>query len=274
MMILVRALIILLLAGAIFGGSAYFAYELYWKPQQLDREDKRMQAEAPPPTPPPDYSIAVFDKTVQSLKTSTPEEGRKALADFIAQNPASPKIGDAKRLLGDMNVTDLFTPSTAGGKVPYTVGRGDALAKVASKMKTNADLIYRVNNLETINLSIGQQLYIPQLATTIAVDRKAKTLTVLNNGAFFKEYPLVSAKGTTVGNNKVADKIALNGTTRVAFGDKNYAGADRWLMLGGGVAIRGGDAAAENHPPGFIVPTGDMEEIFLLVSRGTPVTIQ
>ena len=39
-MAIVRTLIILALVGLILGGSAFFAYELYWKPRKLDMEDK------------------------------------------------------------------------------------------------------------------------------------------------------------------------------------------------------------------------------------------
>ena len=34
-----RTLVILVLVGLILGGSAFFAYELYWKPRHLDMED-------------------------------------------------------------------------------------------------------------------------------------------------------------------------------------------------------------------------------------------
>jgi hypothetical protein len=164
-------------------------------------------------------------------------------------------------------------------------------------------MIYRSNNLDTIALSVGQPLYIPQLNTSIVIDRKAKTVTLFNDGEFLKEYPAESVKTpgmSGVTKTKVADKVALQGSTRVAFGDKRYTDSDRWVMLGQGVVIRGvppapaepppaasaaptpaeaAPQAAPEHkprvyPPGILVAPEDIEEIFLLVSRGTPVTIQ
>ena len=41
-MAIVRTLIILALVGLILGGSAFFAYELYWKPRKLDMEDRAL----------------------------------------------------------------------------------------------------------------------------------------------------------------------------------------------------------------------------------------
>ena len=53
------------------------------------------------------------------------------------------------------------------------MGKGDSLVKIASKFKSNAELIFRANNMETINLKIGQKLVIPQLDISVVVDRKA-----------------------------------------------------------------------------------------------------
>jgi hypothetical protein len=46
-MAIVRTLIILALVGLILGGSAFFAYELYWKDRKLDMEDKATSSRAP-----------------------------------------------------------------------------------------------------------------------------------------------------------------------------------------------------------------------------------
>ena len=180
--------------------------------------------------------------------------------------------------LGRINTAQVFSPSPSPDKISYTVGKGDSLVKIASKFKSNAELIFRANKMETINLKIGQKLVIPQLDISVVVDRKAGTVTLLNKGQFFKEYRTLSLKTpgvATSAKTKVADKIALRGSNRVAFGDKNYSGSERWVMLGSaGLAIRSLPEGAENPPPGIIVTQDDMEEIFLLVSRGSPVTIQ
>ena len=64
--------------------------------------------------------------------------------------------------------------------------------KIAAKFKSNAELIFRANKMETINLKIGQPLVIPQLDISVVVDRKAGTVTLLNKGQFFKEYRTLS----------------------------------------------------------------------------------
>lgn len=274
---ILRALILLGLTAIILGGSAYFAYELYWKPRQLDLEDKR-EFTSSTPSPPPDFSLPAFEKAMDLQKSGDTEGFRAALTEFIASYPDSPNLARAKSVLGEMNSEAIFSPAISADKTAYTVSSGDSLVKIASKLKANAELIYRANNLETINLKIGQQLLVPHLDTRITVDREAETLTLYNKGGFFKEYKVMSLKTPGVSRSKtvetkVTEKIALKGSNRVAFGDKNYSEAERWVMLSiPALAIRAQTEGAP-PPPGIVVSSADLDEIFLLVSRGTPVTI-
>jgi LysM repeat protein len=276
-MAIVRTLIILALVGLILGGSAFFAYELYWKPRRLDMEDKATSSQGPGGVP--DYTLPAFEKAADLQRKGEIDKARSAWVEFIANYPHSPKIGEAKRALGSINTGQVLSPVPSPEKTSYAVSKGDSLVKIASKFKSNPELIFRVNNLQTINLKIGQQLVIPQLDMSIVVDRKARAVTLFNRGQFFKEYQAVALKTPGVSTSvrtKVADKIALQGSNRVAFGDKNYSGSERWIMLSAtGLAIRGlPEGAGAAPPPGIIVAQPDIEEIFLLVSRGTPVTIQ
>ena len=148
---------------------------------------------------------------------------------------------------------------------------------------------------------------VPKLDTSLVVDREGKTVTVLNGGVFVKEYPVLSLKlpgslGKSAVETKVTDKVAMKGSVRAAFGTKDFDGSDRWLMLGvSGVVLRGAptpppapasaqaptagqpdsspaapvaDATPVPMPPGIILEPGDVEEVFVLTTRGTPVTIK
>ena len=269
-----RTLTILVLVGLILGGSAYFGYEFYWKPRKLDREDKA----AAQTTEIPDYTLPIFEKAAALEQSGDIEGARAAWGDFIRDYSNAPKVGEAKAALGRLNTRLIFSSSPSPDKMSYTVGKGDSLVKIAAKFKSNAELIFRANNMETINLKIGQKLVIPQLEISVVVDRKSGAVTLFNKDQFFKEYRTLALKTpgvATSAKTKVADKIALRGSNRVAFGDKNYSGSERWVMLGSaGLAIRSLPEGAESPPPGIILAPADMEEIFLLVSRGSPVTIQ
>lgn len=276
---IVRALIILAVAAVVFGGSAYFAYDLYWKPRELDELDRKAQAQIAQQGPilPPDPGSPAYEKALAARKKGNVDDARQQLLDFLQNFPDSTRVAEAKALLGEINSNAIFSSTPSPDKTVYTVGRGDALAKIAGKTKSSAELIFRVNNLDSINLQVGQQLFVPQLDTSILVNRKAHTLTLLNKGQFFKEYHLLSAKLPSTppgGKAKVQDKFAMQGTTRVAFGSKEYSNAERNVLLPGGLVIRGvPDGSPGPFPAGLVLSNTDIGEIFLLVSRGTPVTI-
>ncbi|CAN5640363.1 hypothetical protein BH09VER1_BH09VER1_15930 [soil metagenome] len=276
---IVRALVILAVAALVFGSSAYFAYDLYWKPRELDEQDKKVQAQIAlqGPIVPPDPGSPAYEKALAARKNGDVVGARQQLLDFLQNFPDSTRVAEAKALLGEINSNAVFSTTPSPDKTVYTVGRGDALAKIAGKTKSSAELIFRVNNLESINLQVGQKLLVPQLDTSLAINRKAHTITLFNKGQFFKEYHLLSLKMPSTppgGKAKVQDKFALHGTTRVAFGSKEYSGAERAVLLPGGLVLRGvPDGTPGPYPAGLVVSNSDIGEIFLLVSRGTPVTI-
>jgi len=277
---IIRTLVILTLVAAILGGSGYFAYEFFLKPRKLDIQEKTL----PPPTPPPDPSIAAFAALKPFLEQETPES-LAALERFLTSYPESEMAPAVRAAAGRIHAAHLLSPDPSPEKTSYTVVSGDSLVKIAAKHKSGAELIYRANRLSTINLQIGQQLMIPKLDTALVVDRAAMTVTLLNAGAFVREYPIRSlklppsaAKGLI--EAKVTDKVAMNGTVRAAFGTKDFEGSERWIMLGvSGVLLRGAppagaDGSAPAMPPGIVLDPADAEEIFVLTNKGTPVTIK
>ncbi len=277
-----RVLVILILVAAILGGTAYFGYELYLKPKKLDVEEKKQGAVAP--TPPPDPSLAAFEMLKPALELNT-ADAQSALSAFLTTYPESPMAPAARAALGRINAAMILSPAPSPEKTIYSVTKGDSLVKIAAKFKTGAELIYAVNNLQTINLKIGQELAIPKLDTSLVIDRAGKTVTLQNAGAFVREYPVKSLKippaaSTGTVQTKVSDKLAMKGSTRVAFGTKDYEGSDRCVMLGlQGVILRGTPPPAEDGsepplPPGIVLEPADAAEIYILTTRGTPVTIK
>ncbi|MCX7869472.1 MAG: LysM peptidoglycan-binding domain-containing protein, partial [Terrimicrobiaceae bacterium] len=176
-----KVLLVLGLAGAIFGTSAYFAYELFWKPKKLEALEKKEAEAAASLPPPPHPSLALLDEAKAAIALGNASAARQAL-ETIVEDPSAPVLSEARGLLGEMNIRELFSPAPFGGKTPYTVVRGDALAKIAARTGAGAELIYRVNNLQSINLQIGQQLLIPSLEITARVTREKKLLTLEDHG--------------------------------------------------------------------------------------------
>lgn len=280
---LIKTLIVLILAFGIFGAGGYFIYDLFIKPEKLIRQEQAVLPAEPTPTP--DYSLPEFEKAAALHAEGKIDEARAALSQFMDRFPASPNLNTAKKLLGEINSDLLLSTLPTPDKEAYVVVRGDALAKISSKTKSDSELIFRVNNLESINLQIGQQLLIPRVDTSVIINRQDNTLLLLNNGEFFKEYPILSflAPNVPAGQaieTRVNEKLARVGDKRVAFGSKEYFQADRSISLvGSGLMLRSAPTPAEEGqtvtmPPGIVLAPEDMEEVFILVTRGTPVKIQ
>lgn len=280
---IVRVLVILMLVAALLGGSGYFLYETYVKPKKLDREEKKSVAAAKAAVP-PDPSLPAFGR-VKPLMGQDTAEARDGLAAFLKEFPESPKAPEVRSALGRINVALVLSPVPLPEKTAYTVQKGDSLSKIATNLKSGAELIYRANNLQTINLKIGQQLVIPKLDTSVVVDRGAGMLTVSNDGQFFKEYPVRSLKlsgGHITGTveTKVAAKDAVKGTAHIAFGSKDYEGCERRVVLAAaGIMIRAvppadPSAAEAPAPAGILLDPADADEVYFLTTRGTPVTIK
>lgn len=296
-----KVLTLLVLALLIFGSAGYFGYVLFIKPNRVERKEKADKALAPAATPTPDPAQPSFDRLKARQKSAITPELREEWVGWVASNTNSPLLPEARRLLGTANMTLLFQPGSDAAVQTYTVVKGDSLAKIASKQHSSAELIQRANQLPGINLQIGQQLVVPRLAVTLEIDRAAKTLTLLNNGAYLKEYVLLSCPGTRANapkiTSKVLDKSAIAGTKRVAFGEKAYASAEKSIILAQSPAIvsapgtpssapdaqpasgtnalapAGPAAPSSSMPGGFVLSGEDLQEIFPLVSRNASVII-
>ncbi|MEI8293802.1 MAG: LysM peptidoglycan-binding domain-containing protein [bacterium] len=279
----IKALTILILVAAILGGSGYFVYELYYKEKKLDIAEQTAPP-TPTPSPTPHPGLAAFEALKPLLATST-TEARDAATNHLAAYPDSPKAAEVRAALGRINLALFRDPSATPANSIYTVKKGDSLDRIKSQFKTSAELIYWANGLTSINLKIGQQLLIPVVDTSLVIDRASSTVSIFNAGVFFKEYPVVSmtlggaaSKGEL--EAKVADRIARKGETRVAFGAKDYAEAERTVLVNpGNVVLRPTPAPPEDGSSpapaqGIVLGPADFDEVYALVKSGTPVTIK
>ena len=305
-----KTLTLLILGLLIFGSAGYFGYILFIKPARAERKEKAAEAVAPAPKATPDPAIPEFQRLKKLQATGVTPSLRDSWNNWIEANPKSPLLPEGRRLLGSANMALIFQPNENPSLITYTVVKGDSLAKIASKQHSNAELIQKANQLPGINLQIGQQLVIPQLKLSLELDRAAKTLTLLDNGNYLKEYPLLSAPPAPSTpakiSTKVLDKSAIAGSKRLAFGDKAYATSEKSILIAqapaivaapevpaptaapvqsspspsvdGGTNVSPAPVATAPPtpppmPPGYVLGNADLQEVFALVSRNTPVII-
>jgi hypothetical protein len=273
---LVKILVLLVLTLLVFGGGALVALRLLFK------QSAPSQGVQPVATPTPDPGLPLLDQGKQHLAKGDKEEGRRALETLVRSYPASAASEEAKQLLGELNIQAFFSAEPGPNKTEYTVVRGDSIARIANRTKSPAELIFKANGLDSLIIQPGQKFVIPAGQFSLAVRSKMPEVTLLNGGVFFKSYKPIETKlppKVAAGQFKVVEKIAWYDGQRVAFGDKNYLGSSRWITLNrsGWTLYSEPNREKPNVPPpatGIKLAAEDMEELFALVTRDTPVIIE
>jgi LysM repeat protein len=275
---LVKVLIVAGLAISIFGGGGYLAYRLFFK--GADR--LKHAADQPVVTPTPDQGPAMFEQANHEIESGNKEGGKKILLALIQNLPNSEKNADARKLLGSLNVQEFFSSEPGPDKTEYVVTRGDSMAKIANKTKCAAELIFKANGLSSLTIQPGQKFIIPKGNFSLLINLKKQDLTLLNRGIFFRWYrPLEFKLPATAGPGqfKVHEKIAWSASARVAFGERNYLGSSRWIVINvNGIAIYSEtnpqSPNAQKPANGIMLASPDMEELFALVAKDTPVIVK
>jgi LysM repeat protein len=289
-----KALVIIFLTVAIFGGAYFATWKLYLKPQEALKAEKARG----PASPPPDPTLPEFNKRLAAQDTMTPLEARTMWADFIERYPESSRIDEAKDYLGRLNIHIYLAPIPSPEKTVYVVKSGDVITLVAKKFKTTPELLMRANNMTGSMLRIGQKLLIPPSEFSLTVSRRQKRVTLMNKGKFFKQYAILAMpvpKGASANPRNatprppkvaghVADRMAWVRGQRVNFTDKEYSSADYWIMI-----VPGGHSLYCEIPPppgspagsppphptggGYLMSAPDTREMAALLKKNDPVTI-
>lgn len=284
-----KALIIIALALAIFGGAAYSTYRLYVKP----REELQQEKARGPAAPPPDPTLGEYQKRLQAQESQTLLEARASWSEFIENYPESTKLDEAKNFLGRLNAAIFLTPIESPEKQVYLVKSGDVITRVANKTKTTPELLMRSNNLTGSMLKIGQKLIISESDFSVTISRREQRVVLFHSGKFFKQYAIQSMpRSATAASGKatpkparvagkVVDRVAWVNGQRVAYTDKEFARADHWVLISPGghslftelPAMPGATAPQRPAGGGYVMNAEDMREISALVKKNDSVTI-
>src|SRR2546430_15526789 len=100
-------LLALLLALAIFGGAAYFSYNVLFKQEIAVQKEQRGEI---PSTPAPDLSLPEFQEAARLRQGGKLVEGRHPLFLFLQKNPQRPAIQEAKKPVRPGNIHIIFSP--------------------------------------------------------------------------------------------------------------------------------------------------------------------
>jgi lipoprotein-anchoring transpeptidase ErfK/SrfK len=245
---------------------------------------KPAELQAKPPAPALPAGIEEQLQQAQALKAAGKLADARALLQPLAEGPdAADKTLD---LLGEIDTQILLTPVPAPEKIDYTVVSGDSLAKLAKQFGTTIELIKKSNGLTRDMIRIGDRLRIYQGKFAVSVSKTANTLTLTDNGKFFKRYRVGTGEHskTPVGEFKVTSRIEHppwwrpDGKT-VPFGDPENILGTHWLGLD--VAGYGLHGTWDTNSIGKAASAGcvrllndHVAELYTILPVGTPVTIR
>lgn len=228
-------------------------------------------------------------------------EARQILAKALITEPVSPVTRELRDLLGEVNTEIFFSREPSPRKTEYTVKHGDALSSIARKLRSTADAIIRVNELDSTLIQIGEKLLVPRLDFTITIDLPRERVIVHDGHGFFTQYPIASSglppSRAQVLKTKVrAKSFWKNGQPVKREHGGSQTGTPSIYLRTRGYVLYGVEEGSEesdskidiededpnatrnpseaNRPPqGIAMLKKDIAELDLLIRKGTPVTI-
>ena len=276
-----RIFVILILASAVFGACWLAVHELYLKPEQRLHEDKAL----PPPTPPPDPSLADFGRCVEIHRAGDRVASRKALEVFLREFPTSTKRDGIHDMLGEINAAEFFAVKPSE-KNTYIVQSGDALPRVASRTKVSVELLTYLNRITAKYLQPKQRLLAPPVAFRLVIQQKMQRVVLYNGDTFFRQYPAVAWPGAgkapirPKAEGRVTEKRAFDGGVAILPRDFGYFAAYHIVIVnipGCSLHTQPKDPAAIiQRPPGggIGIAPEHMNEIAILLPTGAPVIME
>jgi lipoprotein-anchoring transpeptidase ErfK/SrfK len=187
--------------------------------------------------------------------------------------------------LGELNMHLLLSPAPLPGRTNLTVQAGDALGKLAKQFGTTIELIKKSNGLSSDLIRIGDRLRIYTGKFSVKVGKTDNTLTLLDDGLFFKRYRVGTGQysKTPVGEFKIVSRMEQPVWYRpdgeaVPFGDPANILGTHWLGLD--LPRYGIHGTWDTNSIGKQASAGcvrllndDVAELYIILPIGTPVQI-
>lgn len=201
----------------------------------------------------------------------------------------------AEAKLTEASVALLTTAAPMPGKKEYTIQRGDVLTRIARQFGMTQEWLIRLNQLpDAAKIVAGHTLWVidnPRLS--LRIDRTAESITLLLDNQFVKRWPAWAGTGdlTPAGRFEIGARTErpswwLADGTEVAHGKPGNMLGTRWLGLRstnknqslGYFGIHGTTGyvadAARGSNRNIRMRNADIEELFIFLRPGTPVTIE
>ena len=208
-----------------------------------------------------------------------------ALADYVVK-AKNPELIQAK--IGDVNIAILFSPvRTETPKcLIHTVQSGETLNGIAAKHNTTIDLLRESNRIKDPRLlQIGDRLKVVTDSFRIVIDKSENTLSLFCHDTLMKKYRVGTGEynKTPIGDFTIVSKDMDPPWRGIPFGDPRNVLGTRWMKITdkegtlSGYGIHGPwepETIGAHKSQGCVrLLNEDVEEIFKIVTLGTPVSI-
>lgn len=250
-----------------------------WVPVNIDAKPLVALPEADSDLPEIDPGAKVFEKAREMIAIGDLQGARDKLQTVVSIYPRSKAAGEARRIVGEMNLDEILSAGRMVNKEVYSVKRGDSYLGIAGKFGTSLDMIMHLNGLMDLkSLQPNDELIVMPLNFRVLVEPHKKMLSLWHDGRFVREYPLLAVVGAPSGDkkSKIDGKSGIVGDRRVPPASSNYRGATKLLGIEnvGAVITAMPEKGAENSDDlaqGLYLAPADAEELSLLLRTGNEV---
>lgn len=222
-----------------------------------------------------------FSQAAEHLSSDNYDKAREKL-QFITDNYAGSNAAvEARRILGEMNLDKLLSPTDMTGKITYTVQRGDNYSRIAFKHNSNLANLILLNNLSRLDrLQPRDKLILLPLNHTVIIDPRSNRLLVQSEeGEFIKSYPILrnqfSKNSRNLWETTVTKTIGLLNGRSYPDTDLRYLQSQKEIHLKKSrlKILPQTDTPHSSDRAIYLSPT-DLEELTLLIRPGTKVQIR
>lgn len=308
-----KILVFLITVGLVVGTLSvgwWFYMNVLLVESQVEKDIAAMKGKDRPRIDP---GLRRFEAAVGLIREGQIDAGRDALYKLRQQFPDSAACPEAMRIIGEINMDQLYSHNHKAGKKDYIVQPGNTLLGIATKHDTTVDSIIRMNSLLSTLLQPGDHLTLIPMDFHLGVDVSNKQVMLLRKVGdkeyLFKAYDAKEVR--LPANLRLPVQMELSGKNASFEGkttlstDPNYAAAEKWISASkpgsttSGIVLRtppvakaipveapmatvatGATPDAMPAPaPSAAAETGiflsreDIEELFALVRRGSKLSL-
>lgn len=225
-----------------------------------------------------DPSDKIFEKASEMLALGDSISAREKLNSIITTFPHSLFAPQARHIIGQMNLDEVFSASHLEGKKTHKVKRGNSPLSIANENHTTLDCILHFNpSFDFKSLQPGHELIVLPLDFKILIQPNRKLISVWNGANFLCEYPILHfdlANKWAPGKTKISSKVARAASQQVQPLNKDYREAEKTIQLAKPPIQIIGAKLGESYGKGIFIEHADMEELTLLTRVGNEVELR